>query len=301
LAWFDRTGRETGRVGSPDRASLLNPALSPDGKRIAFERVGGALADVWTIDVGGAAPSRLTFGGARFPIWSPDGSRLVFTSIRRGSWEMYQKLASGAGEEELVRQGLERSTSNIIGVPTHWSRDGRFLLFTSPDAKSIQDVWAVPPNAADKAFPVIKGSGDERDGQFSPDGHWIAYQSNESGGRFEIFVQAFPGPGGKRQISTTGGTHARWRGDGRELFYIALDGTLMATPITFANTATVTAGVPMALFQTHLVGARVVTRPQVNRHQYDVAPDGQRFLLNMPVEEAATAALTVIFNVKLKS
>ena len=144
-----------------------------------------------------------------------------------------------------------------------------------------------------KPFPVVQTNFDERDGQFSPDGKWIAYQSNESG-RFEIYVQPFPGPGGKLQISTNGGAQVRWRRDGKELFYIALDDRLMAVPIRLAsNGQTVEPGSPIPLFATRVGGALQT----IFRQQYMVSPDGQRFLMNTITEEAASP-ITVILNWK---
>ena len=141
-----------------------------------------------------------------------------------------------------------------------WSPDGRFLLYRSIDPKTGSDIWALPLDGDRKPFPVVQTNFDERDGQFSPDGKWIAYQSNESG-RFEIYVQPFPGPGGKSQVSTNGGAQVRWRRDGKELFYIALDGRLMAVPIRLAsNGQAVEAGTPVPLFATHVGGACSIAR-----------------------------------------
>ena len=145
-----------------------------------------------------------------------------------------------------------------------------------------------------KAFPVVQTNFEERDGQFSPDSNWVAYQSNESG-RFEIYVQRFPGPGGKVQVSTNGGAQVRWRSDGKELFYIALDGMLMAVPIRISGTS-IEAGAPIPLFPTHVGGAVQGT----NRQQYSVSRDGQRFLMNTVVAEADASPLTVILNWKPK-
>jgi hypothetical protein len=146
-----------------------------------------------------------------------------------------------------------------------------------------------------KPFPVVQTNFEERDGQFSPDGKWIAYGSNESG-RFEIYLQPFPGPGGQAQVSTNGGAQVRWRRDGKELFYIALDGRLMAVPIRLASTTqAIEAGSPIPLFATRVGGALSIPF----RQQYDISPDGQRFLMNTVTEEAA-APITVILNWKAK-
>jgi len=313
LTWFDRSGQTLGHVGNPDRASLLNPELSPDGKRVAVERTVGAVgpngfpaAEVWIMETTGGDPSRLTFGADRFPIWSPDGRRLAFASLRTGLWRLYQKPATGLGEEDQV-PGQTDSATGVM--PTEWSPDGRFVLFDAADQPQVgrssasvpqqignAGIWALSLNESSKPFRAVSSRGNQRSGQFSPDGRWIAYQSDEDR-KQEIYVQRFPGPGGKIQISTAGGTQPRWRADGRELFYIGLDGRLMATPISFVESgAAIKAGPSLPLFSTHLVGEATVNRPQVNRQQYDVSPDGQRFLMNVPIEPEATSPLTVILN-----
>jgi hypothetical protein len=177
--------------------------------------------------------------------------------------------------------------------PTDWSPDGRFLLYTTGDPKTGSDIWALPLDGDRKPFLVVQTNFNEREGQFSPDGKWIAYESNESG-RYEIYVQPFPGPGGKVQVSASGGAQVRWRRDGKELFYIALDNRLMAVPIQLASNAqTIGTGAASSLFVTRVGGA--VSFPF--KQQYDVSPDGQRFLMNTVTDEAA-APITVILNWK---
>ncbi len=139
-------------------------------------------------------------------------------------YDLYLKSATGAGSEELV---LATSQNKSV---TDWSVDGGFLLYRSVDPTTGHDLWALPLDGDKKPFPVVRTNSNEPYGQFSPDGKWIAYQSNESG-RDEVYVQPFPGPGAKVRISTNGGAQMRWRRDGKELFYIALDGRLMAVPI----------------------------------------------------------------------
>ncbi len=293
LIWFDREGKRVGQAGDPDEELPLNLELSPDGKRVAFERSpGDGQASVWTMDIDEAPPSRFTFGNFRFPVWSPDGRQLVFSSAKTGVWRFYQKLTSGAGEEELLPDLMHQ-----LGLATDWSPpDGRFLLISSSGNRNTgYDIWAVPMKAGEKAFALVQDMRDQRDAQFSPDGQWIAYQSNESG-RFEIYVRAFPGLGFKKQISEIGGTQPRWR-TARELFFIAADGKLMAAPVSSSGTdSALKVGPLLGLFPTHLVGEEIVNRPQVNRQQYDVSPDGQRFLMNVKVEEPTTPPITVITN-----
>jgi dipeptidyl aminopeptidase/acylaminoacyl peptidase len=200
-------------------------------------------------------------------------------------FDLYQKSAVGAGGAERLL------TTGETMLTTDWSSDGRFLLYRSLSPKTGFDIWALPMGGESKHFPVVQTNSDEREAQFSPDGKWIAYQSDESG-RVEIYVQPFP-IGARTQISTTGGAQVRWRRDGKELFYIALDGRLMAVPVEFpANGQTVEPGRPVALFETHIGGAV----QGFNKQQYVVSPDGQRFLMNTVTDQASTSPITVLIN-----
>jgi Tol biopolymer transport system component len=284
LAWFDRAGNEVGRVGAPDE-NVLNLNLSPDGRRVAVNRSVQGNADIWLIETARGVLSRFTFdaGSDIYPIWSPDGTRILFSSSRQGIYNIYQKSSSGAGNEKLLLE------SSLNMFPNDVSSDGRFLLYLQADEKTRPDLWVLPLSGERKPFPFINTPFDERNGQFSANAQWVAYESNESG-QSEIYVQSFPGPGGKRQVSAGGGTESRWRGDGKELFYIALDGKLMAVPIQSAG-QTMEAGTPLALFQT-----RIVRRPVPQKSQYAVRPDGQRFLINMIVEEPTASPITIVAN-----
>ncbi len=286
--WFDRSGKETGVAGTPDSVPSRDPSIAPDGRRVGFHRTVNGNVDIWILDLPLSLLSRFTFDTAADsnPVWSPDGSRVVFNSNRRGVYDLYQKPADGNGSEDLL---LATSQNK---APVDWSPDGRFILFRSPATATGFDLWALPMTGDRKPFPVVQTAFEERDGQFSPDGKWIAYQSNESG-RSEILVQSFPGPGGKSQVSTNGGAQVRWRPDGKELFYVALDGRLMAVPIDVApNRQTLEAGVPVPLFLTSIGGAIQGAFKQ----QYIVSRDGQRFLMNSVVTQAATSPVTVILN-----
>ena len=287
FVWLDRSGKDIGKAG--DRLSATSVDLSPDGRRVAQTQQVNQSVDVWLLELGRGVLSRFTFDPAidAYPIWSPDGSHILFASSRKGPFDLYQKPAIGAGTEELLLATVQDKG------PTDWSPDGRLLLYRSVDPKTGYDLWALPMNGDGKPFPVVQTNFDERDAQFSPDGKWIVYQSNESG-RFEIYIQPFPGPGSKLQVSTNGGAQVRWGPNGKELFYIALDARLMAVPIRLAsNPQTAEPGSPAPLFATRVSGALQGTIMQ----QYDVSSDGQRFLINTITEEAASP-ITVILNWK---
>jgi Tol biopolymer transport system component len=290
FAWFDRAGKLIATVGEPDHASPVNPSLSADGRYVAIRRSISDNADIWLLDSKTGLLGRLTArpGLHNFPVWSPDDRYVAFTAnLNRGSVNnFYRQAADGGGDEELLFE-----TPQNKGL-ADWSADGRFMLFRSVDPKTGNDIWAV--SLTDRnPFVVAQTNFDERDGQFSPDGRWIAYQSNETGD-FEIWVRPFPGPGDRVRISTNGGTQVRWRRDGKELFYIAMDGRLMSVPLSFdAQGPSLEPGIPVGLFSTRIGGAL----QGFNRHQYAVAPDGQRFLMNTLLDEG-TLTITLIQNWK---
>jgi Tol biopolymer transport system component len=285
LTWFDRSGKPVGTLGAPDENGLANPALSPDGRRVMVDRNVQSNIDVWLLD--SARTSRFTYDANtdNFPIWSLNGTRIVFRSNRKGAFDLYQKPLSGEGSEELLVESPQVKTA------LDWSPDGRFLLYQSVDPDTATDLWVLPTTGDRKPFVFLRTNFEERYAQFSPDGQWVAYQSNEAG-QDEIYVRRFPGPGGQWQTSTGGGRLPRWRRDGKELYYIAPDGKLMAVPIE-ARSTTIEAGTPRALFQTRIIFGPSSTQ----RQQYDVAPDG-RFLINVPTEDTAGAPITLLLNWK---
>ena len=200
----------------------------------------------------------------------------------------YVKSSSGTGSEDLL---LSTPQSKSV---SDWSPDGRHLLFRTVDPETSHDLWALPLDGDRKPFPVVRTDFVEAFGQFSPDGKWIAYQSNESG-QVEVYAQPFPGPGPKQRISTNGGAQMRWRRDGRELFYLDLDSRMMAVSIqSIGKGEALEAGTPMPLF-TARVGAVVPLQSGYNL-SYVVTPDGQRFLMNTVIDEPAAAPMTVILN-----
>ncbi len=293
LTWLDRSGKSVGTVGDPDTASLADVELSPDGKRVAVDRTVKGNTDIWLIDAARGVPTRFTFDAAIDfrPVWSPDGSRVVFNSDRTGARNLYWKLSSGSGADELLLE------SDQTKAPNDWSPDGRFLLFRIIALQTGFDLWVLPISGDRKPFPFMTTPFEERDGQFSPDGKWIAYQSNESG-RFEIYIQPFPGPGEKFQISSNGGAQPRWNKNGKEIFYVSLDSKMMAAPVKlFGDGQSLETGTPAALFPIRIAGGPLFG---ANKQQYAVSSDGQLFLVNLDLDEGAASPITLIYNWKPK-
>ncbi len=259
LTWFDRTGKVLGTIGDPGLYRTL--AISPDGKRVAFERADPQNFphhDIWLYDSARGVSTRFTFdsGWDGNPVWSPDGTHIAFGGEKpdTGIFNLYQKPSNLAGEEELLFK------SEAQKIPSSWSPDGGFLLFFNPVGTS--HVWVLPlggTSASRKPFPLEQSDFAQAAGRFSPDGRWIAYHSNESG-KDEIYVRPFdasaasgspPAAGtavtGKWMVSKDGGTVPLWRGDGKEMFYLAPNGVAMAVDV---NTSGVfQAGIPEASFQ----------------------------------------------------
>jgi eukaryotic-like serine/threonine-protein kinase len=282
LVWYDRKGNETGAASKPDVYS--NVELAPDGKTVALDKTDeeSTNADIFTYDIQRDSMRRLTFNPAidAMPIWSPDGHRILFASSRNQKFDLFVKNADGGQEEKLLDfDDAEKGDK----YPYDWSRDGKYILYT-PAA----ELWvATVPELKARVFLVAPGT--IRNAQFSPDGKWVAYASNESG-RFEIYVTSFPAAEGKWQVSSGGGIQPRWRGDAKELFYLAPDGKMMAVPVTAGANFDVSP--PTPLFQTHAREA-FATSEQVS---YDVTKDGQRFLVNTQVKNADTQPMSVIVN-----
>ena len=287
LTTFDRQGKVLGTVG--ERGLYDTQALSPDGTRVAVERRDpqngkGAL---WLVDLSRGTSTRFTFGSSHVTdaIWSPDGSRIIFASGPEvsGIYDLYQKPPSGAKDEELLLRSGERK------FPSSLSRDGRFLLYTAVDSKQKYRVWVLPLAGDKKPFPFLQTEFSELDGHFSPDGHWVAYWSDESG-RNEIYVRRFSpdstaaasDAGGKWQVSYSGGIEPRWSVDGKELYYVTLDWQVMAVEVT--SKPVFQAGTPKLLFQAPV---------QPSRGPGDFTVDGQHFLFLAPIGQAP---FTVILN-----
>jgi len=290
LAWFDRAGKALGPIGQS--GLYRNPALSPDGTRLAVEATDpqSRKQDIWLVELACGVTSRFTFdpGNDIYPVWSPDGSRIMFGSDRDGGvFNLYQKLANGAGVDEPVLK------SGAMGAPYNWSPDGRSIVFRTLTDAGVFSSSILPLFGDRKPRPLLLSSTFTQGlGQVSPDGRWIAYISNESG-RYEVYGQSFPTLGdGKWQISKDGAIQPRWRGDAKELFYYAADGRLMAVPIK-GDTA-IEVGTAVPLFEAHMLNG---PNTAVGfRQQYDVTRDGQRFLINVPLEETTASPITVVLN-----
>jgi eukaryotic-like serine/threonine-protein kinase len=281
---FDRAGSLVRALGSP--GNTWTPRLSPDGRRVAVESIDPVSGnrDIWTQDTAGVEPpTRMTFdpGEDYTPVFSPDGTRVAFGSFRKGAWSIIQKRLTGSEDEEVLASAFAVPGSKFL---TDWSRDGKLIAFTGWTRETSDDMWLLSV-AERKDRPLLVTPSSERDTVFSPDGRWIAYMSSESS-RSEVYVKAFPGPGGKWQVSTAGGLQPRWRRDGQELFYQTLGGRLMAVPVKAG--ASFEKGSPRELF-----GANA---RRTNIAQYDVFPDGKTFIVNSVVAGKASLPLTLVQN-----
>ncbi len=285
LTWFDRSGRALGTLGKSDHAGPWNVELSHDGHRAAVERTIENRTAIWIIDSARTTLFTLEKHTERMPLWSRDDSRMAYSSNQMGSRSFSVRAPNDASSTEVLHEGLAL-------VPCDWSPDGRFLLYFVVDDKTGPDLWVLPADGDRKPFKFLGTASRELWGRFSPNGKWVAYQSDESG-KFEIYVRPFSRQGGVLTVSTAGGIHPRWNADGTELFYVAPDGKLMAAPMT-AKGGTLEAGIPVVLFQTRIVGGG--NNLAGYRQQYDVARDG-RFLINVALE-SDPPPITLLFDWK---
>jgi Tol biopolymer transport system component len=287
FVWVDRAGKELSHVGLAEARRPSYASMSPDGQRLAIQRAIGENTDIWLVDAQRGTAVRFTddLQPDIAPVWSPLGDRIVYASQLDGQFELFEKALDGTSATLLLQTGQSKQV-------TDWSRDGRYLLLRtiSPGLPIDVDIWAMPLDGDRKPFPVVRTRFEERDAQFSPDGKWIAYQSNESG-THEVYVQPFRGPGERSRISVSGGAQARWRADGRELFYLTLEGRLVAVPVAVRSDGlAVQPGTAVELFN-----AGVGEVLGIALHTYIAAPDGQRFLIDKVVEQTA-APISLILN-----
>ncbi len=287
LVWMERTGKQLAASLKP--GGYVDPYFSPDEKSLilGFQDPVTATTDLWITDLSRQNMTRFTFGsGNKYSsLWSPDGKQIVFSASGRGTFNLYSKESSGAGTEQIL---LETSEAKFTD---DWSRDGKYILYENEDPRMKYDLWVLPMSGDRKPFLYLQTEFNEAKARFSPDGKWVAYASDDIG-RSEIYVRAFPNArAGKWQVSTGGGDQPYWRGDGKELFYIAPDGKLMAVEVATGDAFQ--PGVPIPLFQTGMTPAVLVGS---DRNQYLAAADGRRFLINAPPGEAAFAPIQVIYN-----
>jgi len=285
LTWFDRSGKTLGTVGRP--GLLTSAAISPDGSLVAFDRQDpqSGVMDLWLDDLRRDTESRFTFGARNslLPVWSPDGGTIGFLTFGgdgRRNGQAFRKAVNGVGREEAL--------DGVSGAPDDWSRDGRYLIWETSalTPKTGRDIWVqplTPDKAGDrKPFPYVETNFNERFAKLSPDGRWLAYQSDESK-QYETYVQTFPSQGGKWQVSTNGGQHPVWSRDGRELFFLDLSGKMMAVEVPTSGEK-FDPGAPKALFDTRMAG-----------NGYDVSKDG-RFLIPTLVGAGANQSMMVVVN-----
>jgi len=282
LLWRDRSGKELDTLGDP--GDYANPTLSPSGDRLAFNLTDprSGKGDIWIRDLARGVNSRFTLGAGNNvrPVWSPDASAIVFASDRGGAFDLYEKSAKGAGEEKLLLHSDDPKS------PASWTKDGKYVAYSSRNAKTQFDLWALPTSGDKKPMPIAVSPFSEQSAMFSPDGRYVAYVSNESG-RDEIYVQTFPEPGGKWQVSNEGGNDPSWREDGKEIYYRSPDQKLMAVEIH--GGADFQAGVPQALFPIRI-------RVGNPRNKYTPYPDGQRFMIAAPLGRDAMSPTTIVLN-----
>jgi eukaryotic-like serine/threonine-protein kinase len=265
LVWVDRGGKKIG--GVPGKDVYLGPRISPDGKKVAYVR-GASGFDIWSYDFARGVKTSLTFGSGSgqsnlFPIWSPDGQRIAYTSVRGGKFGFYQKAADGSGSEEVLLE-----STDYVKYLSDWSPDGKFLAYQD-NHQGVASTFVLSLSGERNPRPFLQSPFTMVRSSFSPDGRWLAYCSNESGD-LKVYVVPFPGPGGKWQVSSGGGDYPRWRGDGKELFYLSLDNKMMAAEVK-ASGSSFAIGAVRQLFEIR------VYRSQVGA--YDVTADGQRFIL----------------------
>jgi eukaryotic-like serine/threonine-protein kinase len=286
--WFDRRGKQVGKLGPPEYAS--EPQLSPEGKRLALrlwtQPVGNF--EVWVYDLARGVHARTSFNALTgfSPVWSPGGLQLAYShsAPRISGDHLFLLNADGTGREQLLESPFLESIANY---PSSWSPDGASLLFDRQDKSGKISVWVLPLGGDRKPYAFVETQFDSQMGMFSPDGHWVAYVSNDSG-KAEIYVVPFPGPGTRVRVSMDGGAQPRWRRDGRELFYLSPATEMMAAEVS-AGPGDFRVGAVRRLFALSGLGG-------VPGNLYDVTADGQKFIAVQDLEHTSTVPLTIVIN-----
>jgi Tol biopolymer transport system component len=289
LAWFDREGKLLGTLGEPAKYSQL--ALSPDGRRVAVEvEDAEGRFDIWLIDVARNVASRLTTDTAdeREPTWSPDGRELVFSSDANGDQNLMHKELQGSEPAAPLPGGIG-TTPGERDIPEHWSRAGNTLLYLTLGKE--RTFWALPMDGKGKPERLLAGQFNLDEPHLSPDGHWLAYVSTESG-RFEVYVEPFRRRGERLRVSNNGGGQPRWRGDGKELFYLSLDGGIVSVSVQ-SGAAGLELGNPTTLVAADRLRA---VAQSADYDDWDVTPDGQRFLVKVPETPNERQQIHVLLN-----
>jgi Tol biopolymer transport system component len=289
LVWIDRTGKRLATVGGP--ADIRQIALAPDERTVAVSRADAETGsdDIWMLDLVRGTATRFTADPLNdwFPVWSPDGARVVFASDREGGWSLFEKSIAGTAAEQRVLK------SSIPTFATSWSPDGRFVLYHGGPPETKDDLMLFDV-AGGSSAPFLRSRFNESHGSFSPDGCWVAYSSDETG-TSEVYIQRFdtsaspPRGARKWQISTSGGYQPQWRRDGKELYYATVDRKLMAVDISTSGDS-LKAGLPHALFDIHFD-----TTPTTSV-AYAPSRDGQRFLVTASVDQARPSPIAVAVN-----
>jgi eukaryotic-like serine/threonine-protein kinase len=285
LAWFNREGKQIGTIGDPAAYSSIE--LSPDRKRASVCVTNQASDDIWLQDLTRPSKMRFTFNAAAFnSIWSPDARTLAFNSGRKGTLNLYRNTSTGAGSESVL---IEDSYAKN---PNSWSPDGKFILYGANNPMTGNDLFVLRLNGNAKPFPFLNTSFNESMGQFSPDGRWVAYVSNETG-KAQVYVAPFPGPGGKWLISTTDtGIAPRWRSDGSEIFYVDWPNRKLMAASVNAKGSVFEVGTVTGLFE---VRATQGPYPWYSGYPYDVSADGQQFLI-VTTPDLVETPITVVLN-----
>jgi Tol biopolymer transport system component len=291
LTWIDRSGNPLGTLGAQE-ADFTDFRLSPDETRLAASLVDPRTnrVEIWLTDLARSSTTRMAFGGlvTASPLWSPDGTRLMFRSNRNGLIEFYQRSAAGGGSDQLMLSGDAYRSNQLPSqnlILTDWSPDGQHIIFSAPAPATGNDLWLLSLGKAATTEKFVASPAEQLHGNFSPNGHLVAYTSNESG-RFEVYVETVPRSDRKWPVSTGGGYEPRWRADGHEIYYLSEERKLMVVSVGDGPSF----GIPQSLFQTH-VAAGVTA----NRSHYVPSRDGRRFLVNVATE-TAPASITVVVN-----